>query len=189
MLLACDSGEGIERFAFTICSTHTRRSRSTAAGGYTSSLVCPAMSTSRPPSAMRTLPRVPCSMPQTECCAALPPCSTAGRRADGQACEKVAGTRYLFSLPADADEVCPRVRRAALASVEAVHGRGNQLLPQERHSCPRTDDLAKLGAVLRLREDEKPICVAAVRLLLLTGCRPEEIRRLRWFKPDRFDPD
>ena len=29
------------------------------------------------------------------------------------------------------------------------------------------DDLAKLGAVLRLREDEQPVCVAAVRLLLM----------------------
>ena len=50
------------------------------------------------------------------------------------------------------------------------------------------DDLAKLGAVLRLREKENPVCVAAVRLLLLTGCRPGEIRRLRWYevKPDRL---
>ena len=50
------------------------------------------------------------------------------------------------------------------------------------------DDLAKLGAVLRLREDVSPICVAAVRLLLLTGCRPGEIRCLRWceVKPDRL---
>ena len=50
------------------------------------------------------------------------------------------------------------------------------------------DDLSKLGAVLRLREDEKPVCVATVRLLLLTGCRPGEIRRLRWceVKPDRL---
>ena len=50
------------------------------------------------------------------------------------------------------------------------------------------DDLAKLGAVLRQREDESPVCVAAVRLLLLTGCRPGEIRRLRWseVKPDRL---
>ena len=49
-------------------------------------------------------------------------------------------------------------------------------------------DLAKLGAVLRQREDENPVCVAAVRLLLLTGCRPGEIRRLRWceVKPDRL---
>ena len=50
------------------------------------------------------------------------------------------------------------------------------------------DDLAKLGAVLRQREDENPFCVAAVRLLLLTGCRPGEIRCLRWceVKPDRL---
>ena len=52
------------------------------------------------------------------------------------------------------------------------------------------DDLAKLGAVLRLREDEQPVCVAAVRLLLLTGCRPGEIRCLPWceVKPDRLTP-
>ena len=50
------------------------------------------------------------------------------------------------------------------------------------------DDLARLGAILRLREDENPVCVAAVRLLLLTGCRPGEIRCLRWceVKPDRL---
>ena len=42
------------------------------------------------------------------------------------------------------------------------------------------DDLARLGAVLRQRGDENPICVAAVRLLMLTGCKPGEIRRLRW---------
>ncbi len=50
------------------------------------------------------------------------------------------------------------------------------------------DDLAKLGAVLCQREDDNPVCVAAVRLLLLTGCRPGEIRRLRWseVKPDRL---
>lgn len=50
------------------------------------------------------------------------------------------------------------------------------------------DDLAKLGAVLRQRESESPACVAAVHLLLLTGCRPGEIRRLRWceVKPDRL---
>ena len=38
------------------------------------------------------------------------------------------------------------------------------------------DDLARLGAVLRLREDENPVGTAAVGLLLLTGCRPGEIR-------------
>ena len=50
------------------------------------------------------------------------------------------------------------------------------------------DDLTRLGAVLRQREAENPVCVAAVRLLLLTGCRPGEIRCLRWceVKPDRL---
>jgi len=45
-----------------------------------------------------------------------------------------------------------------------------------------------LGAVLRQREAESPVCVAAVRLLLLTGRRPGEIRCLRWseVKPDRL---
>ena len=50
------------------------------------------------------------------------------------------------------------------------------------------DDLAKLGAELRRLEDAQPVHVAAVRLLLLTGCRPGEIRRLCWseVKPDRL---
>ena len=50
------------------------------------------------------------------------------------------------------------------------------------------DDLARLGAVLRQRENDNAVCVAAVRLLLLTGCRPGEIRCLRWceVKPDRL---
>ena len=50
------------------------------------------------------------------------------------------------------------------------------------------DDLAKLGATLRRLEGECPLRVAAVRLILLTGCRPGEIHRLRWceVKPDRL---
>ena len=50
------------------------------------------------------------------------------------------------------------------------------------------EDLAKLGAALRACEDRWPVRVAAVRLILLTGCRPGEIRRLRWseVKPDRL---
>ena len=50
------------------------------------------------------------------------------------------------------------------------------------------DDLAKLGTALRSREGEWPLRVAAVRLILLTGCRPGEIRRLRWREgePDRL---
>ena len=50
------------------------------------------------------------------------------------------------------------------------------------------NDLAKLGATLRRLESERPDCVAAVRLILLTGCRPGEIRCLSWceVKPDRL---
>ena len=49
------------------------------------------------------------------------------------------------------------------------------------------DDLAKLDASPR-REDENPVCVAAVRLLLLTGRRRGQIRGLHWceVKPDRL---
>ena len=49
-------------------------------------------------------------------------------------------------------------------------------------------DLARLGATLRELEPKSPVRVAAVRLILLTGCRPGEIRRLRWseVKPDRL---
>ena len=50
------------------------------------------------------------------------------------------------------------------------------------------NDLSRLGAVLRRSACDCPIEVAAVRLILLTGCRPGEIRRLRWreVKPDRL---
>ena len=42
------------------------------------------------------------------------------------------------------------------------------------------DDLTRLGAVLWRLEREWPVKVAAVRLILLTGCRSGEVRRLRW---------
>lgn len=47
------------------------------------------------------------------------------------------------------------------------------------------NDLAKLVAVLRRLEDDWPVRVVAVRLILLTGCRPGEIRRLRWCEVKR----
>ena len=50
------------------------------------------------------------------------------------------------------------------------------------------DDLARLGAVLRRSAYASPVKVAAVRLILLTGCRSGEVRRLRWsdVKRDRL---
>ena len=49
-------------------------------------------------------------------------------------------------------------------------------------------DLARLGATLRDLEPKWSAHATAVRLILLTGCRPGEIRRLRWceVKPDRL---
>ena len=50
------------------------------------------------------------------------------------------------------------------------------------------EDLAKLGATLRRLEVESSTCVATVRLILMTGCRPGEIRCLHWceVKADRL---
>ena len=50
------------------------------------------------------------------------------------------------------------------------------------------DDLARLGAVLRRSSYDAPAKVAAVQLILLTGCRSGEVRRLRWrdVKRDRL---
>ena len=42
------------------------------------------------------------------------------------------------------------------------------------------DELRRLSAVLRTHADEWPLQVAAIRLLLLTGCRKGEVLTLRW---------
>ena len=49
---------------------------------------------------------------------------------------------------------------------------------RERFLSP--EEMARLGAALRAAEDEMPSAVAAIRLLLLTGCRMSEICGLRW---------
>ena len=41
-------------------------------------------------------------------------------------------------------------------------------------------EIRVLGACLRARESDRPLTVAAIRLLLLTGCRRSEILTLRW---------
>ena len=71
------------------------------------------------------------------------------------------------------------------AAENPCHGIGRNRRPP-RGRLLGADDLAKLGAVLRQCEADHPVCVAAVRLLLLTGCRPGEIRRLRW-REVKFD--
>ena len=49
---------------------------------------------------------------------------------------------------------------------------------RERFLSP--EETERLGQVLRDVEEEMPSAVAALRLLLLTGCRMSEIRDLRW---------
>ena len=49
---------------------------------------------------------------------------------------------------------------------------------RERFLSP--EETERLGKILRATEDELPSAVAAIRLLLLTGCRLSEIQFLRW---------
>ena len=49
---------------------------------------------------------------------------------------------------------------------------------RERFLSPEKTE--RLGEVLREAGDEMPSAVAAIRLLLLTGCRLSEIQFLRW---------
>ena len=41
-------------------------------------------------------------------------------------------------------------------------------------------EIGRLAATLSVHESERPLQVAAVRLLLLTGCRKSEVLTLRW---------
>lgn len=62
--------------------------------------------------------------------------------------------------------------------------------PRERFLSEK--EVVRLGVALREFEDDMPSAVAALRLLLLTGCRKSEIRCLRWehVKTDCIDlPD
>ena len=43
------------------------------------------------------------------------------------------------------------------------------------------DEIRRLSAALSAHAERKPLQVAAIRLLLLTGCRKSEILTLRWF--------
>ena len=65
---------------------------------------------------------------------------------------------------------------------------GNLFIGIGRYRCPPrgrllgASDMTKLAAALRRLVVEGPNLVTAVRLLLLMGCRPDEIRCLRWLR-------
>ena len=52
--------------------------------------------------------------------------------------------------------------------------------PRARERFLTADETRRLGAALVEREADSPVPAAAVRLLLLTGCRQGEIRDLLW---------
>lgn len=52
--------------------------------------------------------------------------------------------------------------------------------PRARERFLTTDETRRLGAALAAREVDSPVLAAAVRLLLLTGCRQGEVRGLHW---------
>nr|WP_315382416.1 site-specific integrase [uncultured Sphingomonas sp.] len=84
---------------------------------------------------------------------------------------------------------CLEIVRAAFNKAEAWGmrtpdtnpTRGLKRYPQQRHArFLRPDEMARLGAALEAEAEAHSLQVAALRLLLLTGCRSSEIRGLLW---------
>ncbi|WP_313539241.1 tyrosine-type recombinase/integrase [Sphingomonas sp.] len=84
---------------------------------------------------------------------------------------------------------CLEIMRAAFNKAEAWGLRapdtnpirGLKRYPQQRYArFLRAEEIARLGAALDAEEEAHPLQVAALRLLLLTGCRSSEIRNLLW---------
>lgn len=94
----------------------------------------------------------------------------------------------LRATPAAANRSLP-ILSVVLAEAE-VHGhrpddsnpcRGLRRYPDRaRERFLTAPETHRLGAALTAREAAEPVCAAAVRLLLLTGCRQGEIRTLQW---------
>ena len=94
----------------------------------------------------------------------------------------------LRATPAAADRAAP-VLSVILRQAEAYGYRPEDSNPcrgirryrrrgRERFLTP--DELRRLGAVLVRHDTERPLATAAVRLILLTGCRKGEILTLAW---------
>lgn len=94
----------------------------------------------------------------------------------------------LHATPAAADRSLP-ILSAILRHAE-IHGHrpeaGNPCLGIRRYRRRgrerflTIDEYRRLGAALAAREGAAPVPAAAVRLLLLTGCRQGEVRTLHW---------
>lgn len=50
----------------------------------------------------------------------------------------------------------------------------------ERHRDLAPDELARVGAAMAALEGAKPFAIGALRLLMFTGCRRNEVLRLKW---------
>ena len=108
---------------------------------------CSVTRISRPPSAMRTWPSVPCSTRPTGSRTASPPCSTAGRRADDRARppDRCAGARG----PAAREGIRrPRYRPAGLHAARSVERRAvlSVPLPARRQGATGHARQARRGA-------------------------------------------
>ena len=94
----------------------------------------------------------------------------------------------LRATPAAANRSLP-ILSVVLAEAE-IHGhrpddsnpcRGLRRYPERpRERFLTAPETRRLGAALTARETTEPMLAAAVRLLLLTGCRQGEIRTLQW---------
>ena len=94
----------------------------------------------------------------------------------------------LSATPVAADRSAP-VLSVIMAQAE-IHG----YRPENSNPCTgirryrragrerflSTAELRRLGDILECHETDKPLPVAIIRLLLLTGCRSSEIRTLQW---------
>ena len=94
----------------------------------------------------------------------------------------------LHATPVAADRSVP-VLPVIMACAEAYGYRSEETNPcrgirryrrKGREWFLSEDEVRGLGTVLEQHEDNQPIHVAIVRLLLLTGCRKREIVTLRW---------